>query len=257
MQLIVYVQYLCTYSSTELQGCVRCTFSQYFIYLESTKVQSSCTTTFVLSYLRTNKYGSRNARTYCTCTVYTYCTFVLRKKPAKKRTCTCTGTRDKKQKKTRTKGYARAPSRETYLLPRMRSRRISLCTIAFQASTPNFLRRGFCVHALCRERGTRTSRIAISGKIYDFFVTRSIVCMPSNCHRAKFRARVLTRTLLYVFFCHEYTYVYVYSTRTFFFVGFFQVFFELRTCTVLVVQGYLIKSIITTTLLEGINLGLL
>jgi hypothetical protein len=147
----------------------------------------------------------------------------------------------------------------------MRSRRISLCTIAFQASTPNFLRRGFCVHALCRERGTRTSRIAISGKIYDFFVTRSIVRMPSNCHRAKFRAqtcitrggdrfraRVLTRTLLYVFFCHEYTYVYVYSTRTFFFVGFFQVFFELRTCTVLVV--YLIKSIITTTLLEGINL---
>ena len=92
----------------------------------------------------------------------------------------------------------------------MRSRRISLCTIAFQASTPNFLRRGFCVHALCRERGTRTSRIAISGKIYDFFVTRSIVRMPSNCHRAKFRAqtcitrggdrfraRVLTRTLLY------------------------------------------------------------
>ena len=134
---------------------------------------------------------------------------------------TCTGTRDKKQKKTRTKGYARAPSRETYLLPRMRSRRISLCTIAFQASTPNFLRRGFCVHALCRERGTRTSRIAISGKIYDFFVTRSIVRMPSNCHRAKFRAqtcitrggdrfraRVLTRTLLYVFFCHEYVYTY-------------------------------------------------
>jgi hypothetical protein len=43
-------------------------------------------------------------------------------------------------------------------------------------------------------------------------------------------------------------------TRTFFFVGFFQVFFELRTCTRTVV--YLIKSIITTTTLylEGINL---
>jgi hypothetical protein len=71
------------------------------------------------------------------------------------------------------------------------------CTIAFQASTPNFLRRGFCVHALCRERGTRTSRIAISGKIYDFFATRakvkksrrSIVRMPYNCNRAKFRAQ--------------------------------------------------------------------
>jgi hypothetical protein len=131
----------------------------------------------------------------------------------------------------------------------MRSRRISLCTIAFQASTPNFLRRGFCVHALCRERGTRTSRIAISGKIYDFFVTRSIVRMPSNCHRAKFRAqtcitrggdrfraRVLTRTLLYEgtfdvrVFCHEYTYTYVFFC--WFFSGFFRITYVYCTCSV-------------------------
>ena len=133
------------------------------LYLESTKVQSRATVV-VLSYFRTNKYGSRNARTYCTCTVLSY----FEKNQQKNVLVT----------KTSTKGYARAPARETYLLPRMRSRRVSFCTIAFQASTPNFLRRGFCVHALCRERGTRTSRIAISGKIYDFFVTRAKVVKP-------------------------------------------------------------------------------
>ena len=81
-------------------------------------------------------------------------------------------------KKTRKKVYARAPARETYLLPRMESRRIFFCTIAFQASTPNLPSLGFHVHALCRERGTRTSRIAISGKIYDIFATRAKVEKP-------------------------------------------------------------------------------
>eukprot|EP00982_Pelagococcus_subviridis_P015162 31381-Pelagococcus_subviridis.AAC.3 len=62
----------------------------------------------------------------------------------------------------------------------MRSRRIFFCTIAFQASTPNFLRRGFRVHALCRERGTRSSRFVISGKICDFFATRAKVEKPRH-----------------------------------------------------------------------------
>ena len=134
---------------------------------EST-VQSSCTTTFV-QYFRTfvqiNTGHVTHARTVrVQCTVLSY----FEKNQQKNVLVT----------KTSTKGYARAPARETYLLPRMRSRRVSFCTIAFQASTPNFLRRGFCVHALCRERGTRTSRIAISGKIYDFFVTRAKVVKP-------------------------------------------------------------------------------
>ena len=90
----------------------------------------------------------------------------------------------------------------------------------FRASTPNFLRGLLRVHALCRERGTRSSRIAISGKICAFFATRakvkkpprSAVRMPSYCHHAKFRAqacirsggvvfhaRVRARTLLHMF----------------------------------------------------------
>ena len=134
------------------------------------------------------------------------------------------------------------PRRETYLLPRMRSRRIFFCTIAFQASTPTHVG-VFRVHALCREWGTRSSRIAISGKICAFFATRakfekkttigmcaclSTVIVQSFAGRRASRAeeQCFARTLLYVFF----------SSRVTLFLG--NAFFEFMYSSVVVHVQY-------------------
>ena len=142
--------------------------------------------------------------------------------------------------------YARAPSRGTLLLPRMRSRRFFFCTISFQASTPNFLwweisrscslpRVGYAIVANRDSwqdlRFLRDAREIRKTATIGLCACLSSVIVQSFARRRASRAEEIgfARGCSHVHFCT------CFLSR----VRFLLVFFELRTCILPSYESYI------------------